>query len=180
MATIYLAPRPGCALRREGLIGLQRFGLALLIVGSLSVPAFADLEAYSGAIAGNASCDAGPSGDDGPLFRGAYLRPPPASGPNTCGLFGNVSNVIQPTGIATSSSSFAATFDSGVDTFIGAGTATAKYGLVTAGAGGTVARRFRRGTAESVGYAIASDTLSFSPKRYRQRDHRLRGSALYH
>jgi hypothetical protein len=89
------------------------------------------------------------------------------NGISDCNLLGSVSDVLQSTGTASSSSALSGSvFNGGYDTYSGTGTATTQYGTVSAGASGAVTTTSggaAGGTAESVGYGIASDTLSFDP-----------------
>jgi hypothetical protein len=86
------------------------------------------------------------------------------NGISDCNLAGSVSDIIQSTGIASSASTLSsATYNGGLTTFSGTGTGTAQYGAVGAGASGTLTGTAAGGTAESVGYGIASDTMSFNP-----------------
>jgi hypothetical protein len=90
----------------------------------------------------------------------------PVGAPATvCGLTGIVNSTIQSAGTATSGSATPVagiTFDGGYDTYYGSGTASAQYGIVSAGVTTTVDGISGSGTAETVGYAIASDTLDFT------------------
>jgi hypothetical protein len=100
-------------------------------------------------------------------FFGALTFGLPGTGVNTCGLNGIVNDVLQSTGTASSTSTFSgapAQFNSGTDSYSGTGTANAQYGTVGAKASGAVVGDSAGGTAESVGYGIASDTLSFGPR----------------
>lgn len=146
----------------------NRFGFALLILCVFAAPVYASmLEAYSGAIAGNNTCPQGggpPAGMN--AFFGALTFGIGAcgNGISDSGFQGSTSDVFQATGTASSSTSLTnASFDGGFDSFSGSGSAAAQYGLVTAGASGTVTGISGSGTAESVGYAIATDTMNFSP-----------------
>jgi hypothetical protein len=145
-------------------------GVVLFIAGALSAPAYAGmLEAYAGVVAGNnSSCqDFGPPATMGAFFGAlTYGIGNVGNGISDCGFAGSASDIILPAGPGPASSTVSlnpTSFNGGADTYSGAGTATAQYGSVSAGASGTLTGNAAGGTAESVGYAIASDTMTFNP-----------------
>ncbi len=124
------------------------------------------LEAYTGAIGGSHECGGGAPSQLYPLFgSGEFGIPVNPSNPTSlaaCGDAGGVDDVVQSTGTASSAYDLN-TPAPGSATFTASTKATAKYGVVTAGATGAISPDIGPDTAEAVAAALATDTLVFNP-----------------
>jgi hypothetical protein len=147
---------------------LSVLSVAAFLTGALFTTAHAGgtLEAYTGAIGGSHECGGGAPSVIYPFFTagqfGIPVNPMNPTSLAACGDVGGVNYVAQSTG--TASSAYALnTPVPGPANFTANTAASAKYGIVTVGAVGTLSPDIGADTAEAVAFGRVTDELAFNP-----------------